>query len=335
MSFHQGKKARAAYEAFNKEAFDENGQPKLARMARVLERRPLGDKHFSEALAFYTDLQKAATLKIHSEFSNKAQARHSERIINLSLLYLALGVNQYGDIANDRYVPVTLSSTVKQDHVSYFVRALPVTFASGHVEERFGYWMRKDLQYATDAFMDTAMTALAMIRPLENIMMRKYANELPVSVPHEDGFFLGFISVSHPTNFLFMPGFTARLKGDGGKPDIRGLDGQTLMPEWAPSSAITIRTFVPRKALSPDQCALHCEFAKITGGSNGRRSLGINLAGYTTGAYSKAPDAVTLLRSLDHKLSDLVNSELWKRAHASSLRHLPSEQLAAPQQSPK
>ena len=335
MSFHQGKKAREAYEAFNKQAFDEKGQPKLARMARVLERRPLGDKHIAEALAFYTDLQKAATLKIHSEFSDKAQARQSERVINLSLLYLALGVNQYGDVANDRYVPVTLSSTVKQDHVSYFVRALPVTFASRHVEERFGYWMRKDLQYATDAFMDTAMTSLAMIRPLENIMVRKHTNELPVSLPHEDGFFLGFISVSHPTNFLFIPGFVARLKGDNGQPDIRGLDGKTLLPEWAPSSAITIRTFVPRKTLSPDQCALHDAFTKITGGSNGRRSLGINLAGYTSGAYSKAQDAAILLRSLDHKLSDLMNSQLWERAHANSLRHLPSEQLAAPQQSPK
>lgn len=327
MSFHQGKKAREAYEAFNRKAIDENGLPPLARIGRVLERRPLGEKHFSEALDFYTELQKAATLKIHSEFTDAPAARQADRILNLSLLYFALGVNQFGQVANDRYVPVTLSSTIKQDYVSYFIRPLPMTFASNHVEERFGYWMHQDLKYASDAFMDTAMTGLAMIRSAETIMGKNYMTEMPVSIPHEQGFFLGFAALSHPTNFLFQPGFSARHRGADGKPDIRGLDGRTLLPEWAPSIAMTIRTFVSLKTFSPEQRALHAAFREIREGMHGRRSLGLNLAGYTTGAYPRTSNEALILQRLDNKMTELMTSDIWTKAHERSIRHLPSEQL--------
>ena len=330
MGFHQGKKARDAYEAFNEKAMAD-GMPVLAQTARVLERRTLGEKHFGQALQFLTDLQKAATLTIHSEFTDNPGARLADRMINLSLLYFALGRNQYGQVANSRYIPLTLSSTIRQDYVSYRTRPLPLTFASEHTEERFGFWMRQNLDYKNPAFMNTVMMALAIARPLERLIEQKYATEIPVSIPHEKGFFLGYLALSNPLNFVFQPGFVARARGENGQPDLRGFNGQILMPEWLPNVCMTIRTFVPQRNLSAEQVALHEAFTHIMEAPSGRRSLGLNLAGYTTGSYTRAKDDALALTILEQKLTDLVTSDLWERVHVKSIKHLPSEQMTREQ----
>lgn len=327
MGFHQGKKARAAYEAFNAKAMEDGKPAALVQLAYVLERRTLGDKHFAQAVEFLNGLQQAAKLTIHAEFTNNSEARLQERMVNLSLLHFALGRNTNGDVSNSRYIPLTTASTVRHDYVSYRTRPLPIIFASNHTEERFGYWLRQDLDYTDKAFMNTVMIALAMAKPLERLIETKYATEIPLSIPHEKGFFLGYVGLSNPTNFLFQPGFIARAKDENGKPDLRGFNDTMLLPEWMPSIAMTVRTFVPHKTFSDEQIALHKAFSEILEAHTARRALGLMLAGYTTGLSSQAREDRALIKGMETQLGNLIGSNLWERVQEKSIKHLPSEQM--------
>lgn len=326
MSARQAKRALDAANAFY-EASMSGDDFLIARMARILSGRFLGDKHFEQLQQYFHDLHTATKIKISGDYAYNPQAPLARRRLEIKSLHMGFGLTAAGDVAARKYIPLSLESNIAYNHLDYRLRPLPVQFISSHTEERFEFWQRRETDYSSDDFKRAVSLSLALTFPLEKIMIERKQRSMPVSIPYAGGLFLGHISLYPAKENLFhQPAIYAhRDVGENRLIASDGLNGNSMPPYWQPVSVITLVTHVSK--LWPEQKALVGQMENILGTYKGQRGLDAAIPVYTAVRPPQSGHHLSFLHDLQNELNSLARSAVWEKANEGGWKHTPRREF--------
>lgn len=318
------RQAKRAFDAANEfyAASMEGDEFVIARTARVLATRSLGDKHFSQLERFFKNLDAASKIKVESALSYDPHVPLARRRLSAKSLHMGFGTTDAGSLAMRKYIPLSLEAEIAHNHIDYRVRPLPLQFISSHTEERFEFWRRRETDYASADFKRALTFGLALTFPLEKIMIERKQPSMPISIPYAGGLYLGNISLYPAKKNLFhQPAIYAHRDIQQGKLIASdGLTGNALPPFWQPVSVITLITHVSR--LWPEQTALSTKLEEVLGTAAARRGLDAAIPVYTSVRPSNSQADIFALQTLQQQLGELARSPLWDKAHEGGWKHI-------------
>jgi len=308
MSVHDGKKAARSLFAFNDTAAAPGEEGPIARIAKTLQKRPLGEKHFAQAKDYLDRIHAAAEIKIMDNYNYNPQSSLADRRLELALAYMGIVKNEDGEALYDQYAPTLLDAKIQQNVLSYTQRPMPVVFSSQHTEYRFIQRTSEPLKYDSDEFIYTLSSALTMATAIAPIMHKAGRRQVPIALPDTEGLYLGSAIITDKGEFDPIECVIAVANaGSKNGPVLHGLaDDKRIITQahWEPRSYLKIQTFIAKRDF------------KI---ANAFTSM---INSYAN-CLPPTPEVQRDLNYLIQGFSDIIDSDLWDKVNKYGESYLP------------
>jgi|GEM_PF-4754299 len=233
MSIEQGRKIVEAVEALNARIYAMGESPAMA-VARTLEKRPVGNKHFDQITALFKEIAASQPLLVDHTIYEYSPNYLDHRMSEWTLSFMSPHIVDYADERSLADLsPRITRGFLSKTHFEMCSREMPIIFSSEHTAFRFKTRAKEDLDYQSPDFKDTLQTGLITAYSLGIIMQENDMPYAPVVLPHPKGLFLGYAKRCDLKTYM-PPGY---LRATFNRPETNpGL--------WTTQCEIHIRTFV-------------------------------------------------------------------------------------------
>ena len=251
----EGQRIASNIKKFNSRAF-RDGKGTIEQLALTIQKNTLRNKHFDQADKFFSDVRGAMEVSVIDQYHYNKNAKLSDKEISFFSLYMGVIKKSNGKLKHSDYSPSLIKGIVQNNLLSFIQRPFPMIFSSTHIEERFNERARKGLEYDGAEFKYSMQAGLMIATVIPEYMMKNDLSMTPVVVLDNDGLYIGYAEMHtqasyYPNEIVTSVG---RNEEENSDPILIGLDPEVqIMPAWSPNSTITIKTFVGRKDLKPDQ----------------------------------------------------------------------------------